>query len=113
MGRKKTSDALEALDRMHADDPMWRKMVEEETLKARIAQVVYALREESGKTQAHFAELVGIHRTDISKLENADYEGSALEMLWRICSSLGKPFEICYTGRKVTCKVRGQRQRAA
>jgi DNA-binding XRE family transcriptional regulator len=106
MGRK-TGDALEMLDRRHAGDTEWEIGVLEEELKARVAQVVYAIREEMGMTQTQLAKIVGTHQTNISKLENADYNGSALEMLWRICVAVHKPFQITYPcpGQSEPCQV--------
>ena len=103
-----TRDALEILDQRYGkDDPEWETGVIEEALKGRVAQVVYALREDLGLTQSRFAKLVGIDRSNISKLENADYDGSALEMLWRICVALHMPLEISYPcpGDKSKCHM--------
>jgi ribosome-binding protein aMBF1 (putative translation factor) len=97
-----TRDALEILDREFGkDDPDWERGVAEEELRIRVGQIVYRIRQDSGLTQAQLAKLVGTHRTNISKIEHADYEGSALEMLARVCLAVHKPLDITYRGAGV------------
>ncbi|MCL5105073.1 MAG: helix-turn-helix transcriptional regulator [Armatimonadetes bacterium] len=101
---RKIRDAVEILDRRYGGDPEWDRMVIEEELNARVAQLVYALRNEAGLTQAELAKRIGTRQPVLSKLENADYEGSALEMLWRICVALDKKLEV-------TCRDRRSRRK--
>lgn len=106
MGRT-TKDAVEILDREFGGDREWDTGVIEEELKIRVGQIVYAVRTEAGLTQAQLAQLVGIHRTNISKLEHADYDGSALEMLWRVCVAMHKRLDVSYPcpGQAEPCRV--------
>lgn len=92
--KRRISDAGELMDRWYGGDPEWDRMVQEEELKARVAQIVYALRTEAGLSQTRLAQMVRTTQPVISKLENADYEGSALDMLWRICLALHRKFDV-------------------
>lgn len=91
---RRISDAGELMDRWYGGDAEWDQMVQEEELKARVGQLVYALRTEARLTQTRLAKMVGTTQPVISKLENADYEGSALDMLWRVCVALHKRFDV-------------------
>jgi DNA-binding XRE family transcriptional regulator len=93
-----TRDAVEIIDREFGkDDPEWEAGVIEEGLKVRVGQMVYDIRTELKLTQAQLGKRVGTSRSVISKLENADYEGSALEMLWRICLATGRMLNFSAT----------------
>jgi DNA-binding XRE family transcriptional regulator len=98
MKKRKTKDAAEIMDRWFGGDAEWDGMVLEEELKARIGQLVYTLRTEAGLTQTRLGEIVGTTQEVISKVENADYDGSALEMLFRVCVALKKRFTVCGPG---------------
>jgi len=94
------------MDRWFGGDEEWDQMVAEEELKARIAQVIYALRTESGLTQTRLGKMIGTSQAVVSKLENADYDGSSLEMLWRICCALHRKIELTRTDeRRTACRV--------
>lgn len=104
--KKKTSDAVEILDHRFGGDGEWSQMVAEEELKARVAQLIYKLRIDAGFTQGQLAEKMGIRQPMVSKLENADYGGSALEMLWRVCMVLQRKVEIeCPDEKEPVCRV--------
>ena len=97
--KKGTTDAVEIVDRIFgAGDPEWERMCLEEEIKARIGVIVYGLRTEASLTQTKLAEMVGTTQEVISKVENADYGGSALEMLFRVCVALKKGFAVCGPG---------------
>ncbi len=90
----KTKDAVEILDRRYGGDDEWDRIVAEEELKVRVSQIALDLRERSGLTQNELAQKVGATQSMISKLENADYDGSSLELLWRICLGLNRRLDI-------------------
>ena len=95
------------MDRWFGGDEEWNEMVAEEELKARIAQAAYALRTQAGLTQTRLSKMVGTSQAVISKLENADYEGSSLEMLWRICRVLHRRIEVtcAETEQRKSCHI--------
>lgn len=95
MGRK-TRNALEILDQVTGDDPELRRMIEEETLNSRIAQMIYDVRHEAGLTQAELARLIHTKQPVIARLEDADYEGHSLSMLQRIATALGRRLDVSF-----------------
>lgn len=95
--RKQITDAAEIMDRRYGGDVEWNRLVAEETLKASIGQLVYDLRTEASLSQRRLADLVGTSQSVISRVENADYEGSALEILARVCFALQRSISV---GRK-------------
>jgi ribosome-binding protein aMBF1 (putative translation factor) len=94
MTNKKTSDAVELMDKWYGGDPEWDRMVVEERLKLDVAQIIYDIRTETGLSQTALAKLVGTAQSVISRLENADYDGSALEILFRICTTLHRKVDV-------------------
>ena len=95
--RRRITDAVEIMDRSYSGSPDWDRLVAEEGLKASVGQLVYDLRQEVGLSQTKLADLVGTSQAIISKVENADYEGSALEILSRVCFALHRNISV---GRK-------------
>ena len=90
----RTRDALRIIDKMIGDDQELRELVEESTVNAEVAQMIYDARRQADLTQQQLAELVGTKQQVISQLEDADYQGHSLSMLQRIASALGKRVEI-------------------
>jgi ribosome-binding protein aMBF1 (putative translation factor) len=90
----KTKDALTILDRITGDDPELQALIEEETLNAQVARMIYEARTQAGLTQQELADLVGTKQPVIARLEDADYDGHSLSMLQRIASALHKRLEI-------------------
>lgn len=92
----KTSDALEIIQHHLSPepDPARDAEIDEYRVQLRIAQMIYDLREAAGLTQAQLAEKVGTRQSVISRLEDADYSGHSLRMLFRIARALGKRLEI-------------------
>lgn len=88
------ADAVEIMDRRYGGSNEWDKLVAEESLKTSVGQVVHDLRDEAGLSQTKLAALVGTSQSIISRVENADYEGSALEMLARVCMALQKDIKV-------------------
>jgi predicted XRE-type DNA-binding protein len=92
--KRKTSDAVEILDRQIGDNADLRQKADEAFVNAEVAQQIYQVRTKAKLTQQQLAELVGTTQSVIARLEDADYEGHSLSMLQRIASSLNKRLEI-------------------
>lgn len=99
----KTKDALRILDRVTGRDAELRKLIDEATVNAHVAQLIYDARTKARLTQAQLAKLVGTTQSVIARLEDADYEGHSLTMLQRIADALHKRIEIRFvpTRRKL------------
>jgi ribosome-binding protein aMBF1 (putative translation factor) len=78
-----TSDALKIIKKMIKDDPQMQEMVEEASLNAQVAQIIYDARKQAGLTQSV-----------IARWEDADYEGHSFSMLARIATALNRKLEI-------------------
>ena len=100
---RKTSDAVEILDRQMGDNPELRQHADEALINAEVAQQIFDVRSKAKLTQKQLAELVGTTQSVIARLEDADYEGHSLSMLQRIASALNKRLEIRFVsgGRKI------------
>ena len=92
----KTKDAIKILDRVTGDDSKLRTLIEEETLNAHVARLIYEARTGAGLTQRQLAELIGTQQPDIARLENADYQGHSLNMLHRIATALNQRLDISF-----------------
>ena len=92
----KTKDAIKILDRVTGDDSKLRTLIEEETLNAHVARLIYEARTGAGLTQRQLAELIGTQQPDIARLENADYQGHSLNMLHRIAMALNQRLDISF-----------------
>lgn len=68
----KTTDALKILDSLHQNDPELQNMIEEATLNARVAQMIYDARTHAGLTQQQLADRIGSKQSVIARLEDAD-----------------------------------------
>jgi ribosome-binding protein aMBF1 (putative translation factor) len=93
--RRTTSDALEVIDRtLIGNDHEMRREVDQATVNALVAQLIYQTRTKAGLTQAQLARMAGTKQPVISQLEDADYAGHSLALLRRIAEALGKQLEI-------------------
>ncbi len=101
MKSKKTSDAVELMNKWYGGDAEWEQMLVDERLRVQVGQIVYDLRIEAGLSQEALAKLAGTSQSIISRVENADYEGSALEMLYRVCSALHRQISVERLNREV------------
>ncbi len=90
MAKKKTTDAVQILDKLTGDDPELRERIRVAKVNAMAAQIILEAREAAGLTQRQLAELVGTKQPAIARLEDADYEGHTLSMLQRIADALGQ-----------------------
>ena len=89
-----TNDAIKILKKLHQGDPELQEMIEESSLNARVAQMIYTARTEAGLTQQQLADLIETKQSVIARLEDADYEGHSLSMLQRIAEALNQRVEI-------------------
>jgi transcriptional regulator with XRE-family HTH domain len=100
--REPTADAVEILHRRYFEGkPEMLALLEEERIKASVAQQVYDLREAAGLTQAELAQRVGTTASVICRLEDADYAGHSLTMLRRIAAALDHRVEVRFVPAKL------------
>lgn len=90
----KTKDALKIIDRITGEDQDLQRLIEEETLNAQVAAMIYQARTRAGLTQQELADLVETKQPVIARLEDANYEGHSLTMLQRIAQALNKRVEV-------------------
>lgn len=106
----KTTDAIKIIDNLIGDDAQMREMLAEASLNAEVGQLIYDARQKANLTQQQLAELVGTTETLIDDLEEADYEGNSLIMLYKIAIALNQklslslvPLEDNPTKKPVSC----------
>lgn len=102
ISKKKTNDAVQIMDNRYGGTPEWDLMVAEEEIKARIGQIIYALRTEAGYSQTRLAEMVKVTQAMISKTENGDYDGDYFGILLKVCYVLNKKVDIGGPGFPIT-----------
>ena len=99
--KKTTTDAVEILYRRHYERKSRRALeLENARASAEVARRIYELRTEAGLTQKQLAELVGTSHSNISRLEDDDYQGHSLAMLRRIAAAVDKRVEIRFVSLK-------------
>lgn len=100
--QKRTTDALEIMDRLSGDSREMADLLEQERANLDIARKIYNLRAKANLSQAELAKKVGTTQSVISRLEDADYDGHSLAMLRRIASALERRVEIRFvSGHKL------------
>ena len=93
--RRPTSDAVDILHRRYFEGrPEMMALLEEERARAEMARKVYELRTRAKLTQQQLARRVGTTATLIARLEDSDFEGDSLAMLYRIAAALGRRIEL-------------------
>ncbi len=90
----KTKEALRILERVTGKSTRLRRLIEQETVNARVARLVYQARQQSGLTQRQLADLIGTKQPVIARLEDADYAGHSLSMLQRIAVALNRRLDV-------------------
>ena len=93
----KTNDAVKILEQMTSEDAEMEEMIQESSLNAELAQLIYQVRTQAGLTQQQLAERIGTKQSVIARLEDAEYEGHSLSMLQRIAQALNQRLEIRLT----------------
>lgn len=104
------ADALRMLETLTRNDPTMQEMLAEERSNAAVARQIYELRTAKGLTQKQLAELIGTQQPVIARLEDADYQGHSLAMLYRIGAALGCRVALAFVPRPVK---RGSKSRRA
>jgi transcriptional regulator with XRE-family HTH domain len=90
----RTKDFAEFLQATVAKDHQLAKGVRRELFNADIACQIYNLRTEAGMTQRQLADRVKTTQSVISRIEDDDYDGHSLDLLWRIAEALSKELRI-------------------
>ena len=114
MGTRKTrkvsgdADALRMLESLIRDDSAMQAMLAEERSNAAVARQIYELRTAKGLTQKQLAELIGTQQPVIARLEDADYEGHSLAMLYRIGAAIGCRVAVLFVPRSPAVARRSQ-----
>ena len=93
------ADALRMLESLSRDDPAMQEILAEERSNAAVARQIYELRTAKGLTQQQLAELIGTKQPVIARLEDADYQGHSLAMLYRIGAALGCSVAVGFVPR--------------
>jgi len=96
----KTRDLAKVLRKKLASNPALRAEVEKERFNSEIARQILVAREQAGLTQEQLARLSGTHQSAIARLEDADYGGHSLSMLWKIAGALNKRLSLTFRPAK-------------
>ena len=101
--KKKSSDALRLLHKKYYKDNRERLAeLEEARQSAAVARSIYEIRDDAGLSQRQLAKLVGTTASVICRLEDDDYDGHSLTMLFRIAVALNRRLEVRFVPRKKT-----------
>jgi ribosome-binding protein aMBF1 (putative translation factor) len=93
--RKTTTDAIEILQKEFIKGNAKRlQRLEKIQEDLSVAEQIYKLRTQASLSQKELASLIGTSQSDISRLENADYEGYSVKMLQRISTALHCRLEV-------------------
>ena len=93
--RRPTTDAVGILQRRYyIGKPDRLAALEEARANDAVARRIAALRQQAGLSQRQLAKLVGTTASVICRLEDADYEGHSLTMLYRIAAALNRRVEV-------------------
>ena len=84
----RTRDFSKVIAKKIASDPALLAEVAKERLNGAIAAAIYSARKDAGLTQKQLADKVGTKQSVIARLEDADYDGHSLTMIWRIADAL-------------------------
>ena len=81
-----------------------RDWVEQATMNALIASVIFDARNSAGLTQTQLAGLIGTKQPVIARLEDSNYRGHSLSMLIRIAHALNRRLDIRLMPEKRECR---------
>ena len=96
----KTRDLLEMMQIIGGDDPERKARLDVIRHQHRIAQELYALRQQKGLTQAELARLVGTSQSTIARVEKGTGHPPTLSTLVKVGLALGQELHLEYTPRK-------------
>lgn len=97
----KTTDAVKILHKRYIKGNAKRiASLREERENSEIASQIYNLRVQTGLSQKEFAKAVGTTQSVISRLEDADYKGHSLKMLWRIAGAFHQKVQVQFVPDK-------------
>ena len=99
MARRKRliTDAVEIVHKLFYEGrPRRLAALDDERLKADIAQQIYDLRTAAHLSQRVLAARVGPTASVISRLEDTDYQGHSVSMLRRVAKALGCRIEVLF-----------------
>ena len=94
------ADAVRLLQGWTRDDAAMEALLAEERGRAAVARQIYELRTARGLTQRRLADLIGTKQPVIARLEDADYQGHSLAMLYRIAAALGCNVSVGFVPRR-------------
>ena len=80
-------------------DKALHRDVDKERFNADVAHQIIDARKLAGLTQQQLAERAGTHQSVIARLEDADYSGHSLRMLWNIAWALDSRLTIGFEPR--------------
>lgn len=80
--------------------PEFKKMVQEEDNKLRLALNIIKLREKNNITQARLAQILGTKQSSVSRWEKEGFTKTNLETIQKIVNVLGAKLEIKFKRNK-------------
>lgn len=109
MKRKKTTDAVEIMNRLFYKGRPHRIAERDQTAREMaLGMKIQRLREEAGLTQAQLARKIGTQPSAISRIEDADYDSHSVETLARVAEALGMNLIIDFEPKVQPAKRRKQ-----
>ena len=97
--RRPNADSLRDGVHEHRGKVELAEAVNREAFNASIAQQIYDNRQAAGLTQDDLAKRVGTRQSVIARMEDSDYAGHSLSMLWKISHALGKQIYVEFRQR--------------
>ena len=95
----RTRNFAKQIERKLAANPKLRSSVEKELFNAEIASQIYRARMQAGLTQDELAQRTGTRQSVIARLEDAEYGGHSLTMVWRIADALDRRLHLEFRAR--------------
>lgn len=114
-GKRKTTTSASRLlfDRVYRGRPERVAGLEETIEQLKVGQVIRQMREGAGLTQAQLAQRVGTTKSQISRIEDTEYDNHTLATLRRIADALGRSLVVRFERpRKQPARQRRVREAA-
>lgn len=90
-----TTDFSDYIRKQMAELPYKRRIdISFSRFASTISMLIYNYRKESQMTQAELAEVIDTKQSAIARLEDADYDGHSLKLLFKIADALGKELVV-------------------